>query len=96
MNDSFEQFMSIPGRLLLDTCVLNWLQDEGEYIFEGEVPDGYSINTIPKDLVALRQIFQVNERASFQFLVSPITFAELANQKDMLMSQRRIQSMPLT
>jgi hypothetical protein len=91
MNDAFDKFKEIPGRLLLDTCVLNLLQDEGEYIFEGQVPDGYSLNSIPKDLVGLRQIFQVNQRASFQFLVSPITFAELANHKDMLISQRRIQ-----
>jgi len=75
----------------MDTCVLNLLQDEGEYIFEGTVPDGYADEDIPSDWAALRWIFQVNERASFQFLVSPITFGELANEKDMLISQRRIQ-----
>lgn len=90
MTDALEQFVSIPGRLLIDTCILNLLQDEGEYIFEGVVPDDYAGDDIPLDWSALRSIFKVNERASFQFLVSPITFAELANEKDMLISQRRL------
>ncbi len=74
----------------MDTCILNLLQDEGEYIFEGISPDEFKDEQIPADWAALRWIFQINERASFQFLVSPITFAELANEKDMLRSQRRI------
>jgi hypothetical protein len=39
----------------------------------------------------LRRIFQVNERAAFQFLVSPLTFAELANAKDAGSCWRRLQ-----
>lgn len=90
MNNPLKQFESIPGRLLIDTCILSLLQDEGEYIFEGMVADDYAGDDIPPDWSALRSIFQVNERASFQFMVSPITFAELANEKDMLISQRRL------
>ena len=84
-------FLSIPGRLLLDTCILNTIQDEGAYIFEGEIPEGLTESEIPEDLKALRHIFQVNERAAFQFLVSPLTFAELANATDIFRNQRRIQ-----
>jgi len=84
-------FLSIPGRLLLDTCVINTIQDEGAYIFEGEILEGMTEAEIPEDLKALRYIFQVNERAAFQFLVSPLTFAELANTKDIMWNQRRIQ-----
>jgi hypothetical protein len=84
-------FLSIPGRLLLDTCVLNIIQDEGAYIFEGEIPEGLKESKIPEDLKALRYIFQVNERAAFQFLVSPLTFAELANATDIFQNWRRIQ-----
>ncbi len=84
-------FLTIPGRLLLDTCVLNTIQDESAYIFEGEIPSGMTDAEIPEDLKALRYIFQVNERAAFQFLVSPLTFAELANAKDIISNQRRIQ-----
>ena len=91
MSDSLESFLSLPGRLLLDTCTLNMIQDEGAYIFEGEIPEGLTEMEIPEDLKALRCIFQVNERASFQFLVSPLTFAELANAKNIIENQRRIQ-----
>lgn len=38
MGNPSERFQSLPGRLLMDTCVLNLLQDEGEYIFEGQLP----------------------------------------------------------
>jgi len=84
-------FLSIPGRLLLDTCVLNIIQDEGAYIYEGEIPEGLTESEIPEDLKALRYIFQINERAAFQFLVSPLTFAELANGTDIFQNLRRIQ-----
>jgi hypothetical protein len=83
-------FPSIPGRLLLDTCVLNIIQDEGAYIFEGEIPVGKTASDIPENLEALRYIFQVNERAAFQFLVSPLTFAELANATNIYQNWRRI------
>ena len=91
MSDPLENFLSLPGRLLLDTCTLNMIQDEGTYIFDDEIPEGMTETEIPKDLKSLRYIFQVNERASFQFLVSPLTFAELANAKDIMRNQRRIQ-----
>jgi len=90
MSNAHDRFASIPGRLLMDTCVLNLLQDEGAYVFEGELPPGCTEADVTPDLQALRWIFQVNQRASFQFFVSPITFAELANETDMLLSQRRI------
>ncbi len=32
--DSYVQFSSIPGRIFLDTNVLQYIQDFGEYIFE--------------------------------------------------------------
>jgi len=91
MSDPLEKFLSLPGRLLLDTCTLNIIQDEGAYIFEGEIPEGMSEMEIPEDLKALRYIFEINERASFQFVVSPLTFAELANAKDIIWNRRRIQ-----
>ena len=32
MSDAHEKFYNLPGRLLLDTCVLNRLFDEGGYM----------------------------------------------------------------
>jgi|GEM_PF-1379683 hypothetical protein len=84
-------FLSLPGRLLLDTCVINILQDDGAYIFEGEIPEGQTEFELSEDLKALRKIFQVNENAGFQFLVSPLTFAELANAPSITQDRRRIQ-----
>lgn len=70
----------IPGRLLLDTCVLNRIFDEGAYIFEGELPDGFARQD--PDNEALRALFAVNERAQFELLVSPLTVSEVANIQD--------------
>lgn len=32
MSDTLERFQFLPGCLLLDTCILNLLQDEGLYL----------------------------------------------------------------
>ncbi len=76
------RFEDIPGRLLLDTCIVNTLFDEGGYICEGELPPGCdSEDEVPEDLRALRAIMDLNERASFQFKTSPLSLAEVANQQ---------------
>lgn len=78
MGNSYERFCAIPGRLLLDTCVINCIYDNGEYIFEGYLEEGETEEELDADLRALRLIFDVNERASFQFVISPVSIAELA------------------
>ncbi|WP_299003420.1 hypothetical protein [uncultured Caulobacter sp.] len=79
--DDQEPLSSIPERTLLDTCVLNRLYDEGGYIFDDEEPCDNNPNSLA-DLEALRAIFLVNERAHFQFLISPLSIAEIANIQD--------------
>jgi hypothetical protein len=88
--NAYERFCSLPGRFLLDTCVLNLLYDEGEYIFEGYLPESHDEVGLNPHLKALRSIFQVNERATFQFLVSPLTIAEVANCQDFGDRERRL------
>jgi hypothetical protein len=78
----------VPGRLLLDTCILNRLYDEDAYIFEGETDLNEA--AIPEDLRSLRAIFILNERAHFDFLISPLTVAEVANVQDFADRQRRV------
>jgi hypothetical protein len=90
MRNAFAEFSSLPGRLLLDTCVLNRLFDEGGYIWEGELDQGVSEADLDPDLRALRAIFAVNERASFQFVISPLTVAEIANVQDFPDRERRV------
>jgi hypothetical protein len=85
---SSESFAALPGRLLLDTCVLNRLYDEGGYIFEGEAPSDGSEPSA--DLEALRLIFAINERANFELLVSPLTVAEISNIQDFRGRERQL------
>ena len=77
--DAYERFVALPGRILLDTCILNKVFEYGEYIFDGAPPGGVAEEAVDPDLRALRLAFMVNQRASFQFLVSPLTVAEIAN-----------------
>ena len=75
--DGCGRLADLPQRTLLDTCILNRLYDEGGYIFDGDEPSHHSSQR--EELDALRAIFLVNERARFQFLVSPLSIAEIAN-----------------
>ena len=73
---------SLPGRILLDTCILNMLYDEGEYIFDNYLPDDVTEEDLSPDLICLRQIVLVTRRAAFQFVVSPISVMEVSNTQD--------------
>lgn len=88
--DGAEPLEAVPGRVLLDTCVLNLLQDEGSYIWEGQLHNELLEDELPPDLRALCAIFKVNQRAMFQFVVSPLSVAELANAQDYADRERRV------
>jgi hypothetical protein len=90
MSDAVRKFASLPGRLLLDTCILNALFEEGAYIWEGELPYGNNDDDLDPDLRALCTIFKINERVSFQFVISPLTVAEIANIQDFPDRERRV------
>lgn len=67
----------LPGRIFLDTCVVNLILDFGEQIHEGVVtPDGVSERTAG-DIEALYNIFFVGQRAHWQLAVSPHTYQEV-------------------
>jgi hypothetical protein len=74
----------------MDTCIINKIFEEGYYIWEGELPDGVTDEEIDPELQALRAIFQVNQRASFQWLISPLSVAELANVQDFVDREQRV------
>jgi hypothetical protein len=90
MDDPVKRFSELPGRILLDTCILNLLQDEDEYLWEGVLLENISEEDLDPDLRALRNIFIVNERASFQFVISPLTIAEVANVQDFGERERKV------
>jgi uncharacterized protein with ATP-grasp and redox domains len=65
---TINNFDNLPGRIFLDSNVLQVLQECGEYIF-----DNISISAEikeAKNIEALRNIFLLNERAHFEFVLS--------------------------
>jgi hypothetical protein len=67
----------IPKRVFLDTSVLNFIFDYGEYIFDGLVPPESLNHYIIKDINALHNVFLTGKRASWQIAISHLTFEEI-------------------
>lgn len=71
----------VPGRIFLDTSVLQTLQDFGEFIYDGGIIDAKSrIRSIPdgvENVVALRKIMLIGARGSLQFALSKNSLAEV-------------------
>lgn len=67
-------FESLPRRIFLDSCTAQTLRDYDRYIYEGEpIPASDRIRRVPDGIAnveALREIFLVNERALFEWIVS--------------------------
>lgn len=79
-------FEALPQRLYLDSCTVQTLRDYGASIFEGEPIDPRDkINSIPhgiEHVEALRRIFEINERALFEWIVGPGSVAEARDKND--------------
>jgi hypothetical protein len=79
-------FESLPRRIFLDSCTVQMLRDYDGYIFEGEpihhsnrihgMPDGVA------NVQALLDIFLVNERALFEWIVSAASVQEAYDKRD--------------
>ena len=70
--------MDIPGRVLLDTNVVNFILDWGEVIHDGgEIPAHVS-DRDAEDILALRDFWLTGQRASWQLAISPRTYDEIA------------------
>lgn len=75
-------FNNIPGRVFLDTCVVNFILDYGEQIHEGlQLPPGVN-HRVAQDIEALYNIFFVGQRAMWQLAISPHTYQEIANTQN--------------
>lgn len=70
--------MQVPRRVFLDTNVVNFVLDHGEYIFDGATPALGRSEADLADLQALQLIFCCGERAHWELAVSPLTYAEIA------------------
>ncbi len=72
------KFKSLPGRVFLDTSVINLWLDFGDSIHDAaplhsDVPD-----RVAADVEALRKIALTGSRAQWQLAVSPLTYLEIA------------------
>jgi hypothetical protein len=79
-------FESLPRRIFLDSCTAQTLRDYGGYIYEGEpIADSDRIRRVTDGLAnleALRNIFLVNERALFEWIVSHSSLQEAHEKRD--------------
>lgn len=77
---------ALPRRIFLDSCTLQILRDYGMFIWEGEAIDDndriHSVTEGYENLCALRDIFFVNQRALFEWVVSEASLAEAADKRD--------------
>jgi hypothetical protein len=75
-------FETIPGRVFLDTCVVNMMLDYGEQIHDGvPIPDGLP-ERVREDIDALSGIFDTGRRAFWQLAISPHTYCEVTATND--------------
>ena len=70
----------IPGRVFLDTCVVNFMLDFGQQIRDGACLPSLGAREIA-DVEALRDLFIVGQRAMWQFAISPYTYSEIARTR---------------
>ena len=71
----------IPGRVFLDTCVVNFILDHGQQIHDGAAVPELSLRD-SADVEALRNLFLIGQRALWQLVVSPHTYFEIACTRD--------------
>lgn len=83
MKRSFE---TLPRRIFLDSCTAQTLRDYAGYVYEGEsIADSDPIRRVPNgvaNLDALRNIFAINERALFEWIVSRSSLHEARDKRD--------------
>jgi len=76
------RFEDIPGRAFLDTSCLNFIVENGEYLFNGgKVPERVTERQY-SDLTSFYNIFRIGERAFWQIIVSTTSFEEVWNSSD--------------
>lgn len=75
-------FERIPGRVFLDTCVVNLWLNYGRQIHDGEATPSEIPIRLATDINALRQLLLVCQTAEWQLAVSPLTFVEVSATKE--------------
>lgn len=88
---AFEQFEQVPGRVFLDTCVVNLLLDHSETIHDNCPPSKSLSERVARDVEALRSLWTVGQRAQWQLAISPLTYREVT-ATTCLDQRRKLQS----
>jgi hypothetical protein len=73
--------VDIPGRVFLDTCVVNFMLDYGPQVYDGAPLPPVGPREAA-DIEALRDICLVGQRAMWQLAISPYTYSEIARTRD--------------
>jgi hypothetical protein len=85
-DDAVAHFEALPRRVFLDSSTVQTLFNYGEAVFEGQTPPpgdrAHSIPGFVEDLRALEMIFAINQRAGFEFPLSPNSLNEVAAKGD--------------
>lgn len=73
---------SLPWRVFLDTCAINFILDHGESIheFNDSAPD--TPERVRVDIEAFQGIFATGQRAFWELAVSPHTYREVVATRD--------------
>lgn len=83
---SVEKFFALPRRVFLDSCTPQWLRDYGGFIRDGEaIADNDHLHATTEgyaNIRALRDIFFVNQRALFEWVVSKASLSEAEDKGD--------------
>lgn len=79
-------FESLPRRIFLDSCTAQTLRNYGGYIWDAEpIPASDRIHSVTDggaNVEALRDIFLINERAQFEWIVSRGSMQEAHDKGD--------------
>jgi hypothetical protein len=80
-DDQAQAWLSLPRRIYLDTSVLQTVYDYSEVIWDGEpfqaTGRAAKVQGLTEEIDALRMIFQVNQRAGFEFVVTEASLLEV-------------------
>lgn len=74
--------MELPRRIFLDTSVVNFIVNNGEYLFDNvPIPDHVNDRTY-NDIIAIAQIFYFADHNAIEMIISNTTFKEVEATTD--------------
>ena len=72
----------VPGRIFLDTSVVNFMLNHGDQIYDGASPQAKLKERVTLDIDSLRKIHITGQRANWQYAISPFTYKEVISTTD--------------